>query len=116
MAYEVITFYTKEYVETYYSNNNIFRSKQVTSTVKNSYMKGFLTGLQQKFEEQINEMRQENALMVLVPVEVQEKYDEMFEGTKPLLHHIPTVKEYTAYTQGYEDGSKIDYTKSTIEK
>ena len=115
LAYEVIAFYSKRFVENYCDTNDLSRTKKITTEVKNSYIRGFLEGLNNKFEQQVSEMKQENALMVLVPHEVEAKYNEMFEGKKGLSFKMPPIEELEAYRQGYTDGNRIDYTKSTID-
>ncbi|MGN4124867.1 DUF2786 domain-containing protein [Lysinibacillus sphaericus] len=115
LAYEAILFYTKRYVEKYYDKTNYCRDISITNDVKNSYMRGFLEGLKKKFEDQVAEMEQEYGLMVLVPKEVTETYDEMFKGAKGISYKIPRAYENKAYEQGYDDGNQIDHTKSTID-
>lgn len=117
LAYEAILHYSKKYVDNYYEERiGLYRERKITMQVKNSYMVGFLEGLKSKFDKQIEEMKAEaNALMVLVPKEVEEKYNEEITG-KASPYRIPTVEEAQAYQKGYEDGNHIDYTRSTIDK
>ena len=115
LAYEAILHYSNIYVENYYEERiGLYRERRITMSVKNSYMRGFLEGLSNKFDEQIEQMKSEgNALMVLVPKEVEKKYEEEITGeAKP--YRIPSIEEIHAYKQGFEDGNHIDYTKSTI--
>ncbi|WLR52445.1 DUF2786 domain-containing protein [Bacillus tianshenii] len=114
LAYEAITTLSKIYVEEYYIAHKTNRLKRITIALKNSYMLGFLEGLEQKFQEQFEQMKkEENALMVLVPEEVKEEYKKQVTG-KGTPFRIPSVQESNAYTKGYKDGNKIDYTRSTI--
>lgn len=115
LAYEAIVHFSKEYTETYYEENNLMRTRGNTIMIKDSYMKGFIDGLENKFEEQVQEMRSEgNALMVLVPKEVEDKYEESITGKS--IFSIPSIGEVEAYRSGYDDGNKIDYTRSTIDE
>lgn len=114
LAYEVLVFYSKRYVDNWYQEENAMRMHRVTNILKNSYMRGFLYGLESKFEEQVEQLREENALMVLVPKEVEDKYEEMFEGKKGINLNIPDIEETEAFNIGYSEGNKVDYTKRTI--
>jgi len=78
-------------------------------------MSGFLDGLNAKFKEQVNQITQENALMVLVPEAVEKKYNEKFGGNSGLKMNVPNIEDLAAYQQGANDGKKVDYTKSTID-
>lgn len=60
-------------------------------------------------------MREEYGLVLLTPVKVQEAYDKKFEGKPGLPLTIPSIEEWKAYEQGFHDGNKVDYTKSTID-
>lgn len=116
LAYDALTSYSKQFVEDWYNDNqDVQRHASFTSNVKNSYIRGFLSGMETKFEEQVKEMEQEYGLILLVPKEVNEKYEEMFKGAKSLSVRIPAVGESQAYQKGYNQGNKIDYTKSTID-
>ena len=115
LAYDVLTFYTKRFIDEYYQATNHLRTHQETINLKNSYQSGFLEGLSNKFEQQVEEMKQEYGLMVLTPKEVQDQYNEMFEGTKGATFKMPKIEEIAAYTRGYNEGNSVDYTKSTID-
>lgn len=116
LSYEAIVHYANKYVDGYYESNEEFlRERAITMSLKNSYMRGFLEGLESKFEEQLAEMKAEgNALMVLVPKVVEEKYEKEITG-KAKGYKIPSIEEVDAYLNGYKDGNHIDYTKSTID-
>lgn len=117
LAYEAISFYTNKYVDSYYEESHrSTRIHRITNGVKNSYMRGFLHGLEQKFEEQVKEMQQEYGIMILVPKEVVEEYDSRFEGKKGISFKLPPIEESFAYENGFHDGNRIDYTKSTIDE
>lgn len=115
LAYDVLTHYTKNFVEQHYTDTNEKRNRGNTERLKNSYIQGFLNGLKEKFEDQISEMREEYGLVLLTPVKVQEAYDKKFEGKPGLPLTIPSIEERKAYEQGFHDGKKVDYTKSTID-
>ncbi len=115
LAYDVLTFYTKKYVDMYYKARPS-QPKNITSDLKNSYMKGFIDGLRDKFAEQVSQMEQEWGLMVLVPQEVTDEYQKMFgKKRKGLSFKMPSAGESLSYERGYKQGNRVDYTKSTIE-
>lgn len=114
LAYDVLTYYTKKFVEKKRESNSSHGLGRITTDYKNSYITGFLKGMDHRFEEQVEQMKQEFGLMVLLPAEVQTAYDEMFEGKKGLSFSIPPIGKIQAYEEGYSKGNKIDYTKSTI--
>lgn len=116
LAYEVLSFYVSQFVDEYYKVNFLQRERSLTTELKNSYIRGFLSGLNEKFEKQVKEMEQEYGLMVLLPTEVKQAYDEMFEGKKGLSFKLPPIEEVEVYQQGFHDGNKVDYTKSTLDQ
>ncbi|MEC1158733.1 DUF2786 domain-containing protein [Cytobacillus horneckiae] len=114
LAYEALTFYANEFVNSYYENHAYLRERRITENIKSSYMRGFLSGLKQKFVEQLIQMREEFGLMVLVPKEVEETYGSIVTGGS-LTYKLPPIEEIAAYEKGFYDGNKIDYTKKTID-
>lgn len=90
-------------------------AEQRAEVVKNSYMRGFLSGLEAKFEEQFTQLKQEYGLMVLIPKEVEEELSNITTG-KPLTLKLPPIEEMLVYEKGFIDGKKIDYTRSTIDE
>ncbi|MCJ7840531.1 DUF2786 domain-containing protein [Lederbergia sp. NSJ-179] len=116
LGYDVLTFYVRNFVDDYYEENYLTRERSFTAELKNSYTRGFLNGLEEKFEEQVNQMQQEYGLMVLVPEEVKTAYNDMFKDTKGLSWRFPPIEEVAAYQRGYQEGNEIDYTKSTLDE
>jgi hypothetical protein len=116
LAYDVLTYYTQRYVKNYYLAKPS-QPRTITNELKNSYMQGFLAGLADKFEEQVKEMEQEWGLMVLVPQEVNDEYNKMFGKKKGggVTFQVPNVAMGNAYSKGYNQGNRVDYTKSTID-
>lgn len=103
LAKEATLFYTKRYMQ---------QNDLKGSSVKNDYILGFVDGLEEKFEDQINSQSQEWGLVLVVPKDVEERYKKEVTGT--LYHKIPDVNSDEHYSEGYEDGNAIDYTKSTV--
>lgn len=115
LAYDAITHYTDKFVNAWYEETGYKRYRETTTNLRNSYMRGFLHGINDKFEKQVAEMKQEYGLMILVPAEVEKKYEEMFGDEKGISYKIPPIEEIVAYQMGFNHGNKIDYTKSTID-
>lgn len=118
LAHDVLTFYTNEFVESHYVNTTEKRSRRKTFDLKNSYIRGFLSGIKEKFEDQFNQLKEEYGLVVLtpVPVEVDKAYEEMSKDWGAnLKYSLPTIEEIEAYHKGFQDGNTVDYTKSTID-
>lgn len=116
LAYDVLTHYVRNFVDCYYEEKVINRERAFTTELKNSYTRGFLNGLDEKFKEQVSQMQQEYGLVALVPKEVDEAYDVMFKGKKGLSYRLPLIEEVGAYQEGYRDGNTVDYTKSTLDE
>lgn len=117
LAYDAISKYSARYVKNYYQNAFVIRTKERTKELKNSYMLGFLTGLNEKFELQVKEMEQEFGLMIITPKEVSRAYNDLAKGfsgkAKPV--KTPSIGEVEAYHRGRRDGEQIDYLKQTID-
>lgn len=116
LAYDVFTFYVRNFVDGYYKENHLTRERTFTAELKNSFTRGFLSGLKEKFEEQVSQMQQEYGLVRMVPAEVTAAYDEMFKGAKGLNWRLPRIELIDAYDKGHHDGNKVDYTKSTLDE
>lgn len=113
LAYEALLHNTERFVEAWYEESQAERLKSLTADIKKSYISGFLFGLEQKFEEQVKDMRQEHGLIVLVPQEVEQRYEEVVTG-KAVPLTFPSIEKLTAFQVGYKDGNQIDYTRRTV--
>lgn len=115
LAYDVILYHSKQFIETYYDTNFEIRNRYMTESIKTSYIRGFLNGLSARFDEQIAVLRESYEVLVLIPEEVEKSYAEMSsDWGKPLTFEAPQVEITEAYLQGLTDGKEIDFTKSTI--
>jgi len=115
LAYDVILFHSKRFVDEYYKKHWETRSRYMTESIKSSYIQGFLSGLSERFNEQISVLRESYEVMVLIPEEVEEAYKEKSRSFgKPLDFDMPRVEVFRAYQKGFDDGKEIDFTKSTI--
>ncbi|RRD95617.1 DUF2786 domain-containing protein [Bacillus licheniformis] len=116
LAYDAILLYSKRFVDNYYNEDEYaFRTVGKTNDLKNSYIRGFLDGLESKFKEQLIQMKEEFGLMVIKPKEVSEAYEELSKTFgKAHKLRIPDVEEFLAYRRGRDEGNSIDYTKSSL--
>lgn len=114
LAYDVLIYHYKRYVDKFYKENYVARSRYYTESIKSSYINGFLAGLEIRFEEQVSQLMQENALMVLIPEEVENAYSVMSAdwGTAKLSKPNPQIAE--AYSSGVAEAKDVDFTRSTI--
>lgn len=114
LAYEVVVFHSKNYVDSYYKNFSMDRNRQKTEEIKGNYIHGFLAGLDQRFSEQVAELTNEYGLMVIVPEEVEKSYKEFSKDFGTIKEKQRKVEDDTAFYSGFKDGKKIDFTRSTV--
>lgn len=115
LAYDALKFYSSRFVDEYYQHRRK-RTLKTTLRVKDSYIGGFLEGMDTKFKEQVEQMQQEYGLMLLVPKEVEDTFAEMSKDFgKGADWRIPPIEELVAYQEGFFDAKGVDYTKSTID-
>ncbi|EAE2532706.1 TPA_asm: hypothetical protein GEH29_02175 [Listeria monocytogenes] len=114
LAYETVLFHSRIFIDKCYRTSGDKRTRYVTESIKASYIKGFLEGINDKFEKQISILRNEYEVLVLVPEEVTKKYQERSKKFGKIANNIPDVKVVGAYADGYNDGKSIDFTKRTI--
>lgn len=112
LTYEAIQHYAKKYINKYYKDQDISRKRGLTEYLKQSYMQGFLHGLEDKFKEQFEELKQEYGLMVMTPEKVQEAFNRLH--CRKAAIHVSRYVNGDAYHQGQHDGNSIDYKKQTI--
>lgn len=115
LAYDVILYHSKRFIDDYYNSHWESRSRYMTESIKSSYIRGFLSGLSVRFEEQISVSRKSFEVLVLIPEEVEKSYKKMSsDWGKPINFNPPPVEVFEAYQKGLSDGKEIDFTKSTI--
>lgn len=86
------------------------------SSLKQTYIRGFLTGLSRRFEEQVSSLKGKYEVLVQVPIKVERAYDELSKNFgNPLPVNIPNIQSDEAFFQGVNDGKSIDFTKTTID-
>lgn len=115
LAYEVLLFHTKEYIENYYLENlEIERTRYMTESLKASYIRGFLGGLEVRFKEQVSALTESYEVMVLVPKEVEDSYEEYSKNFGTYSTVLPEPKSADAYSKGFKKAKIIDFTRSTV--
>lgn len=114
LAYEVVVFHSKNYVETLYNNSHLKRTRQRTEEIKSNYIDGFLAGLDQRFSEQVAELTNEYGLMVIVPKEVEKAYEEFSKDFGTIKEKKRKVVVDDSFYSGFKDGKKVDFTRSTV--
>jgi hypothetical protein len=80
-----------------------------TRGVMNTYLVGFMKGLQEVLEKQCHE------LMIVVPKKVEEEYEEMSKDFTSFRPHLSYSGDSRAYNDGREDG-KTAATARSIEE
>lgn len=112
LAFEAIESYSKKYIQSWYEEYQLPRSRKQTEFLKTSYIQGFLKGMKEKFKEQFEEMKEQYGLIVLTPKEVQDAMKKM--SIKRTRISVSGRVDSNAYNQGSHDGSHIDYKRQTV--
>ena len=118
LAYEVLLFHSKTFVNQYYQQQEkSTRNRYVTESLKTSYIRGFLSGLDERFNEQVAALKEQYELLVLIPEVVEQAYEELSSHWgKPLALQAPNVNVLEAYQDGYLAGKKIDFIRQTLKE
>ncbi|MBK1962957.1 DUF2786 domain-containing protein [Listeria ivanovii] len=115
LAYEAVVSYSNDYIDEHYRKSGEQRQRYYTESIKASYINGFLTGLDERFKEQISILRGEYEVLVLVPSEVEKAYKEMVKDFDVYINKKPPVEIKSAYRAGKARGKRIDFTKKAVE-
>ncbi|MBC1746890.1 DUF2786 domain-containing protein [Listeria seeligeri] len=115
LAYEAVVSYANDYIDEHYRKSGKQRQRYYTESLKASYINGFLTGLDERFKEQMSVLRGEYEVLVLVPAEVEKAYKEMAEDFDVYINKRPSAEINSAYQEGKERGKRIDFTKKAVE-
>lgn len=118
LAYEVLLFHSRTFVNQYYqTHTKQARNRYVTESLKTSYLRGFLSGLDERFIEQVAQLRESYELLVLIPEAVEEAYRVLSsQWGKARILQAPNVNVMAAYQEGYQTGKQIDFTKRTLKE
>lgn len=118
LAYEALIFHSQSFVDHYYrKKKSQGRKRSLTESLKTSYIRGFLSGLDERFNEQVAALREQYELLVLIPKVVEQAYEELSSHWgKPLALQAPNVNVLEAYQDGYFTGKKIDFMRQTLKE
>lgn len=83
--------------------------------VRTSYLKGFVIGLKKQFEENAKNELKDQALILMVPTEVTDYYDELCQELRLRKFRDTKATSRTAYEKGYQDGKKIPTIHTALE-
>lgn len=110
MALDAMLFHVKEYLELYYITDGRYIQKTAkhTNEIKDSYMNGFLTGLQEAFKSQNKEIEEEYGLIIVTPALVEEHYEVAMRGAKSARSNRKRTVNSDAYFEGLNDGRSTD--------
>ncbi|EOF89257.1 TPA: DUF2786 domain-containing protein [Enterococcus faecium] len=114
LAYEVLLYHSQKYINRWYEDEGIARERYLTESIKSSYIRGFLGGLEARFEEQVAILTKRYEVMVLIPKEVEESYKDYSKEFGVYNSKIPPVTVGNAYSRGYEEAKKVDFTQKTV--
>lgn len=108
IAVDVFDFVWKalEYHAEEYMDKRLEQDRSIRKSIKNDYMIGYMSGLRDKFEKQVN--TEEFALVLVVPAIVVKQYDDMNMKTARGSKVTVSYNEH-ARSSGYADGNSLNY-------
>ena len=80
-------------------------SRSLTMRIRNDYLKGFVSGLENRFREQV-----ESKALVLTQDALVINYVNNLKTTNGAKRTLASFGDETAYSQGYRDGKSLDHT------
>lgn len=114
LAYEVLLYHSQKYIDRWYEDEEVARERYLTESIKASYIRGFLNGLEARFEEQVAVLTERYEVMVLIPKEVEDSYKDYSKEFGVYNSKIPPVTVENAYSKGYEEAKRVDFTQKTV--
>ena len=120
LAYEMfhLAANAMKYYATYHVNVEADKTKQSQAELRRAYYQGFIDGLDSKFVEQREQMKQKNekfALVIQTPDEVKQAFHEQVKGT--IRFKQPrSNKSVAAYSEGFAKGNKLILNEQFIEE
>lgn len=113
LADDVMMFFYKDFIELYKKEYGTYE----IADVKNSYLQGFIFGLNQAFEKQKAQFKQmSNELMILteIPQMVVEAWEEYSQEMGEVSTDLPPIEVVVAFEEGRNQASKTDFTLHRI--
>lgn len=114
LAYEVLLFHSREYINTFYKESESKRDRYITESIKSNYIRGFLEGLEGRFEEQVATLRKSYEVLVLIPKKVEDSFSEYSADFGKTIFSQPKITIEQVYIDGKNQAKEIDFTKSSI--
>ncbi|MBG9988195.1 DUF2786 domain-containing protein [Aerococcaceae bacterium DSM 111176] len=111
LAAEAMKFYSTKYIE------DTTDSNESPATLRKSYYRGFLDGLDEKYKKQREEMIAENekyAMIIQTPSDVKEKFEQDVNGHLAFKLDEANVQS-DSYLQGFDRGQSISLDTKHIE-
>lgn len=109
LAYDAVVVYAKRYV----AQNR--EEGETSSGLKNSYIRGYLEGLRERFNDQIAELKGKYELIVQIPQQVEDAYEDFSSKFSTLVSSTPSIEVQEAYASGVNDGKRMDLTKRHLD-
>lgn len=113
LADDAMMFFYKDFIELYKKEYGTYK----IADVKNSYLQGFIFGLNQAFEKQKAQFKQmSNELMILteIPQVVVEAWEEYSQEMGEVSTSLPPIEVVVAFEEGRNQASKTDFTLHRI--
>jgi hypothetical protein len=108
LAVEAVKYYSKRFIK----ENDLSGNATMTRQYKNDYIAGFLSGLKEKFNEQIKE-NEEWGLIIQKDQLVVDTFEKIELRTERIKQ--PDLVSSFAMSQGYQDGKTIDHTRRKLD-
>lgn len=113
LASDAMTYFCKSYID---NNKNYFKENS-TSKIKNSYLRGFLNGLSQKFKKQKEDLKEQNYELVVlteVPQVVVEAWEERTKTWEVASFDLPPLENFIAYQEGFDKATQTDILRKRL--
>lgn len=113
-ANDSLEYFTDKYIKNLrYEDltNDILNNQEYYNECKNSYISGFIRGLEQKYKEQVEQ--NEWGLMIVKPEAVLDYVSKM-SFTKGRKNSIKSSGDFSHFTSGFEEGKKLEHRKDLL--
>lgn len=110
LAYDAVVVYEKKYVRDHRGEG------YTAASLKNSYLRGYLNGLRQRFDDQVSELKGKYELVIKIPKVVEDAYAAYSAGFGEISWARPAIEVDQAFHAGQKDGLKMDFTKKHLDE